>query len=104
VPLERERAGLVRDVLGDHQAILGVRHKDIQVTHQNGAGSIPAKIYAVEPTGDVTFVHVDLGPNRLVASADPSFTANPNDPIYLRFDPNRLHFFDAETDQAVGTR
>ena len=52
----------------------------------------------------MTFVHVDLGPNRLVASADPGFTANPNDPIYLRLDPNRLHFFDAETEQAVGAR
>jgi multiple sugar transport system ATP-binding protein len=104
VPLERDRAGLVRDVLGDHSAILGVRHKDIQVSHQNGAGSIPARIYAVEPTGDITFVHVDLGPNRLVATADPTFTAAPDDPVYLRFDPARLHFFDAETEQAVGLR
>jgi multiple sugar transport system ATP-binding protein len=102
VPLERSRAGLLRDFLGETPALLGVRHRDIEVAHHNGAGSIPARIYAVEPTGDITFVHVDLGPNRLVASADPNFTAAPNDPVWLRFAPDRLHFFDAHTEAAIG--
>ena len=102
IPIERARAGALGERLNGGTALLGVRHKDIQVSLQSTAGGIPATIYAVEPTGDLTFVHLDLGPNRVVASADPAFAANPNDQAWLSFSPNGLHFFDAQTEQAIG--
>ena len=101
VPLERSRAGLLRDFLGETPALLGVRHRDIEVAHHNGAGSIPARIYAVEPTGDITFVHLRLGEQILIASVEPSFRASLDETVWVTFDQDFLHLFDAQTQLAL---
>src|ERR1041384_256117 len=36
--------------------VLGARHSTIKLHNSEVAGSVPAKVYTVEPTGDVTFV------------------------------------------------
>jgi multiple sugar transport system ATP-binding protein len=59
------------------------------------------RIYTVEPTGDITFVHVALGDHLLVASTDPGFRSPPDAPIWLTFDQEHLHLFDAETEQRL---
>ena len=56
------------------------------------------RIYTVEPTGDLTYVHVKLGEHLLVASADAGFRADPDAPIWITFDQEHLHLFDAETE------
>jgi multiple sugar transport system ATP-binding protein len=56
------------------------------------------RIYTVEPTGDLTFVHIKLGEFLLVASADAEFRSAPDAPIWLMFDQEHLHLFDAETE------
>ena len=62
---------------------------------------MPASIYTVEPTGDLTFVHLRLGEHLLVASAHADFRANPDDPIWIEFDQDHLHVFDANTEAAL---
>ena len=58
-------------------------------------------MYTVEPTGDLTYVHVWLGRQLLVASADGRYRAAADQPIRLEFDQDRLYLFDAETQQAL---
>ena len=62
---------------------------------------LPPSIYTVEPTGDLTFVHFRLGGQLLVASAHADFRANPDDPIWVEFDQDHLHVFDANSQAAL---
>jgi len=82
--------------------ILGVRHTAIPLLPATTAEGIPAQIYTFEPTGDVTFVHLQVGEQLITASTDdPEFQAHTGDKLIIRFDENRLHLFDAETTLAL---
>jgi multiple sugar transport system ATP-binding protein len=55
----------------------------------------------VEPTGDITYVHVYLGTAIVVVSVAPDMRLAPDDPVWIGFDQQKLHLFDAATQQAL---
>ena len=55
----------------------------------------------VEPTGDITYAHIDLGSAMIVASVTPDVHLSPDQPVWLAFDQAKLHLFDAKTGQAL---
>ncbi len=81
--------------------ILGIRHNNITLHRESRPDALPAKIYTVEPTGDLTYVHVRLGDQIIVASAPADFRAAFDEPIWLSFDQSHLHLFDAATQMAL---
>ena len=46
---------------GPDGVVLGTRHSAIRVRGEAAPGAIPGRVYTLEPTGDVTYVHVELG-------------------------------------------
>jgi multiple sugar transport system ATP-binding protein len=83
------------------QVIAGVRHGHIRLSLEPQAGWMEGRVYTVEPTGDLTYVHLKLGSNLLVASTHADFRAAPDAPIWIMFDQEHLHLFDAETEQLL---
>jgi multiple sugar transport system ATP-binding protein len=83
------------------QVIAGVRHGHIRLSLEPQAGWMEGRVYTVEPTGDLTYVHLKLGSNLLVASNHADFRAAPDAPIWITFDQEHLHLFDAETEQLL---
>jgi multiple sugar transport system ATP-binding protein len=81
--------------------VVGVRHNHVRISHQEEPGAQPGKIYTVEPTGDITFVHLRLGEQILIASVEPSFRARLDETVWVSFDQESLHLFDAETQMAL---
>jgi multiple sugar transport system ATP-binding protein len=89
--------------------VVGVRHNHVRLTRGAAVGAgrppdgavQPGRIYTVEPTGDVTFVHLRLGEQILIASVDPGFRANLDETVGVTFDQDHLHLFDAETGMAL---
>ena len=53
------------------------------------------------PTGDLTYAHVDLGDATLVVSVPPALALTPDQNVWLSFDQDRLHLFDAITERAL---
>jgi multiple sugar transport system ATP-binding protein len=99
LPLEHEPGR--RALASSGQVIAGIRHSHVRLSLTPEPGWIQARVYTVEPTGDLTFVHIQLGDTLLVASADAGFRANPDAPIWLTFDQRHLLLFDAETEQLL---
>ena len=87
----------------DGSVTLGVRHNNIKLYNQAQPGTVKARVYTVEPTGDVTFIHVRLGEQILVASTDPNFETAADSPIWLEFDQRFIHLFDGQTKGALTT-
>jgi multiple sugar transport system ATP-binding protein len=81
--------------------IVGVRHNHLKIAHQEAPGPQPGRIYTVEPTGDITFVHLRFGEHHLIASVEPSFRAQLDETVWVGFDQEFLHLFDAETQMAL---
>ncbi len=81
--------------------ILGARHSTIRLSTEPVDGAIPARIYTVEPTGDITFVQVYLGEAIMVISVDPHVQVKPDQDVWLSFDQNRMHLFDGKTQLAL---
>ena len=83
------------------KVVLGGRHSTIKVHKSEVPGSVPGKVYTVEPTGDVTFVQAFLSGAIVNISVPPSVPVAPDEQIWLEFDQERMHLFDGETEMAL---
>ena len=83
------------------KVVLGARHSTLKLHRETVPGSVPGKVYTVEPTGDVTFAQVFVSGEVVNISLDPSVRIAPDDTVWIEFDQVRLHLFDAETTMAL---
>jgi multiple sugar transport system ATP-binding protein len=83
------------------KVVLGARHSTIKLHKTAIPGTVPAKAYTVEPTGDVTFVQAFLSGAIVNISVPPAVVVAPDEPIWLEFDQERIHLFDGETEMAL---
>jgi multiple sugar transport system ATP-binding protein len=95
--------GAARKALAAREAsvILGARHSTILLHTQETPGTIPSRVYTVEPTGDITYVHVFLGDATIIVSVPPDLRLHADEKVWIGFDQERLHLFDAATEQAL---
>ena len=83
------------------KVVLGARHSTIRLQQSKVDASVPAKVYTVEPTGDVTFVQVFLSGAIVNISLPPTVDIGPDEQVWLEFDQKRMHLFDGETELAL---
>jgi ABC-type sugar transport system ATPase subunit len=79
----------------------GIRPEHITLDDQEG---IPALVEVVEPliSEQAQIIHVSLGQESCVIKTRHQPPRIPGDRTHLRFDPQRLLFFDAETEDRLG--
>ena len=83
------------------KVVLGARHSTIRLHKQPADAAVPARIYTVEPTGDVTFVQAFLSGSIVNISVPPSVEVSSDEQAWLEFDQERMHLFDGETELAL---
>ena len=83
------------------KVVLGARHSTIKVHKSQVPGSVPGKVYTVEPTGDVTFAQVFVSGSTVNVSVEPTFQLRPDESVFLEFDQTRMHLFDGATEMAL---
>ena len=83
------------------RAFIGVRPEDVLI-ERSGDG-IPAKIYEIEPLGAFTIIDIEAGEHILRAqiSGQPHFELA--EPVSLRFNLAKCHFFDESTGKRFAT-
>ncbi|MDA0173834.1 ABC transporter ATP-binding protein [Solirubrobacter taibaiensis] len=91
-------------VEGDHKALFGVRSEDLSLDVRDEATSLAGKVYAVEPLGDRTLVDVEVGGQRVIIKAPPTATYKVGEQVRAAVDMERVHLFDAESEQAIARR
>ena len=60
-----------------------------------------AVVEVVEKLGSEILLDVKAGPHAMVAAVEPSVRAGVRERVRLAVDPERLHFFDKETEAAL---
>ena len=83
------------------KVVLGARHSTIKLHKTQVNASVPAKVYTVEPTGDITFVQAFLSGAIINISLPPSVVVLPDEMVWLEFDQDRIHLFDGQTEMAL---
>jgi multiple sugar transport system ATP-binding protein len=73
--------------------IYGIRPEHIDVRPEG----MPATISVLEPTGSETQIFAHLGGDAIMAAVRDRIAALPGEAISLRFDPARVHLFDAKS-------
>jgi ABC-type sugar transport system ATPase subunit len=81
--------------------VLGVRPEHIGVESAGAAPTVPVQLDAVEPMGHEIILHGHAGASDLTARIAPRPLPGPGAEVRLALDPERLHFFDPETRQAL---
>ena len=92
------------EVEGDHRALFGVRSEDLSLDVRDEAVTLSGEVYAVEPLGDRTLVDVEIGGQRVVIKAPPTATFKVGEQVRAAVDMERVHLFDAESEQAIARR
>jgi multiple sugar transport system ATP-binding protein len=78
--------------------IVGVRPEDLRVFTANpGPDALPAQVSVIEPLGGETVIDLLLGPDIIKAVIPPDQQLSEGQAVWIRLDPERIHFFDAAT-------
>jgi multiple sugar transport system ATP-binding protein len=85
------------------EATLGVRPEDLRIANGADAGdlSFDVAIEVVERLGSEILLDVAAGSTTMVASVEPTVTAKVHEKVRLAINPDRMHFFDSETEAAI---
>ena len=62
---------------------------------------MPAIVYVTELMGNETLVFLRLGDQKIIARAAADFRADPETPVWVKFEMERAEFFDAESGEAL---
>jgi multiple sugar transport system ATP-binding protein len=100
LPLSKENAHKgMRSSTAD--VVLGARHSTIVLHRSPRPATLPGQIYAVEPTGDLTYAHIRIGDSLVVVSVPPGHPLAPDEAIWVEPDQSHLHLFDGASQQAL---
>jgi multiple sugar transport system ATP-binding protein len=98
--LELSEAHLNR-LSGRTEVTLGIRPEHVELSFDGRAGWTRAHVYVTELMGNETLVFVRLGAVKIIVRAGADFRAEPETPVSLRLDMERLYFFDRQTGDAL---
>ena len=86
------------------EVLVGVRPHDLRISEAAaGAGGLEATVDVIEPMGWEALVYATFGDHTLVAhsEAEPVRGLGPGDVVRFAVAPDRVHVFDAETEQSL---
>lgn len=88
----------------DRPIIMGIRPESIEI--DSGSTSplelpFKATLDVLEPMGNEIIVYTDTGIHRLVARLSPQALPGPGSELELVMDPDKIHYFDSESEEAI---
>ena len=86
---------------GRGQVVLGIRPEDVSIVPADQGEGIPGEVYVVEPMGRDDLVEISIGKVKVNALADREKNYNIGDPVRLKFDAEKVHFFDPSTEKSL---
>jgi ABC-type sugar transport system ATPase subunit len=96
-----EFTDLLKDFVGS-ELIFGIRPQDLSVNRQRTTKeALEVTVYEKEPLGYETIVNLRVGDHLIKTIAPPGFKVDVGDKVWLGFNKDKIHLFDAKTQKAV---
>jgi multiple sugar transport system ATP-binding protein len=86
---------------GGKRVTLGVRPEALRVVNGADASSFATEVDVVEPLGNEILLNFRAGGVPMVARVDPGVRVKAHESIRFAPDPERLHFFDPQSEAAL---
>jgi multiple sugar transport system ATP-binding protein len=85
------------------EVVLGIRPEDLRVANGSDASelSFDVVVEVTEQLGSEILLDVKAGTGSMVASVEPTVPARVGDRLKLVLNPDRLHFFDSQSEAAI---
>ncbi len=85
----------------DGEVLVGIRAENVVAEATPTPGAIAARTEVVEPLGSHLLVTAIVGDQRLKIQARTDFPAQPDTPLWLRPEPDKLRWYDPATGQEI---
>jgi multiple sugar transport system ATP-binding protein len=105
IPLGEAVGGLSGYV--DREIVVGIRPEDLRPADAKTSASpftLKAQLEVVEPVGNEIFLNLRCGDTPFVVRTPPQQLPDTGSTIDLIYSPDRLHFFDAQSEQRIESR
>ncbi|HZF73296.1 MAG TPA: sn-glycerol-3-phosphate ABC transporter ATP-binding protein UgpC [Gemmatimonadaceae bacterium] len=86
---------------GGERLTIGVRPEALQIANGAGEHGFVTTVDVVEPLGNEILLNFRAGGAPMVARVDPGVRIKAHESVRFAVDPERLHFFDAESEAAL---
>jgi multiple sugar transport system ATP-binding protein len=101
-PVDNKRRGLLETTPNADDLIFGVRPEHMKLTERPAADSLwQGVVYAIEPLGPKTVVHLKVGEDLLEAVAPAMYRPHVGEIQYIGLDLASTHVFDAKTKNVI---
>ncbi|MDI3257584.1 MAG: sn-glycerol-3-phosphate ABC transporter ATP-binding protein UgpC [Kyrpidia sp.] len=102
VPLPPLSAEALKKHDGGRRVVLGVRPEHLRPAGADGEPAVfRATVEVVEPTGAETYLYLGKGDMTMTMRVDPSLKVSPGESLGVAVDPDKVHLFDEETEEAI---
>jgi ABC-type sugar transport system ATPase subunit len=99
----------LREAVSGHDRVhFGVRAEDVRILttddnlpDESTQTTIPGEIRIREPLGDETIYRVDIGGMQFNVKSAPKLVLKSGEAVHLEINPERIHLFDADTEQSL---
>ncbi len=90
----------------DKEVVFGIRPEDIldpdlDEEYISEGNTIEAEVEVIEPMGSEINLYLNIGGQTIIAIVDAESEAKVGDAMKFGFDLNKMHIFDAETEEAI---
>ncbi|AHL75849.1 sugar ABC transporter ATPase [Stutzerimonas stutzeri] len=92
------------DSLDGRDVLLGIRPEQISVGEQGSLPALRAEVQIIEPTGPDTMIFVSLNQTKVCCRLAPDAAPSPGESLILRFEPDKVLLFDAQTGERLGVK
>jgi multiple sugar transport system ATP-binding protein len=99
-PLPARLAAAVDGAAGG-PVVLGVRPEDVLLSERAADGYHHARVFIEEPMGADVLVTLDLADTHFKARADADFRATPDQPLFVKFEDDKINLFAAADGRAL---
>ena len=86
---------------GRERVTLGIRPEDMSIVPAQAGDGILGEAYVVEPLGRDDLVTVHIADASVHALADPTLNIRIGDPVRVKLEPEKVQFFDPETEDSL---
>jgi multiple sugar transport system ATP-binding protein len=89
------------NLIATPDATLGVRPEDVELSMTAQPDWIPARVYVTEEMGSETLVVLSTEADQITARAPAGSKLDFDTPVWYRFRPDKLHWFDKATGERI---
>jgi ABC-type sugar transport system ATPase subunit len=102
VPVDNRRRQLLNQRTGGAELILGIRPEHMHVYPQPTPATLwQGRVYAIEPLGSKTIVHMHVGRDLIQVIAPADYRPRLGEPQWVALDLEFMHIFDGSSQEVI---